>query len=78
MSEGTFENDGDEAEGLATGAGPTQSGGEQQQNQGDGSEQDASDIHDDLENKAEEHNDSSAGQHRSNALDDVNLEPPSA
>ena len=39
MSERTFENDGDEAEGLATGAGPRQSGGDQQ-NQGDGTEQD--------------------------------------
>jgi hypothetical protein len=63
MSEGTFENDGDEAEGLATGAGPTQSRGEQQRNQGDGPEQDG-DTQDDLENKAEEL--------------DVDLEPPSS
>ena len=63
MSEGTFENDGDEAEGLATGAGPTQSGGEQQRNQGDGPEQDG-DAQDDLGNKAEEL--------------DVDLEPPSS
>ncbi len=60
MSEGTFENDGDnvegqEADGLATGAGPTESGDEQQ-NQGDGTDQDGS----------------------GNALDDVDLEPPSS
>ena len=60
MSEGTFENDGENVEGqedgLATGAGPTESGDEQQQNQGDGTEQDDS----------------------GNALDDVDLEPPSS
>jgi hypothetical protein len=60
MSEGTFENDGEnvqgeEADGLATGAGPTESGDEQQQIQGDGTEQDSG-----------------------NALDDVDLEPPSS
>ena len=61
MSEGTFENDGEnlegqEADGLAAGAGQTESGDEQQQSQGDGTEQ-----HD-----------------SGNALDDVNLEPPSS
>ena len=40
MSEGTFERDeedteGQQADGLATGTGPTESGGEPQKNQGD-------------------------------------------
>jgi hypothetical protein len=40
MSEGTFESDddntgGQEADGLATGTGPTESGGEPQKKQGD-------------------------------------------
>lgn len=45
-----------EADGLATGAGPTESGDEQQQNQGDGTGQDGG----------------------GNALDDLDLEPPSS
>ncbi len=61
MSEGTFENDGEnvesqEAEGLETGAGRTEPGEEQRQNQGDATAPDDS----------------------GNALDDVNLEPPSS
>jgi hypothetical protein len=60
MSERTFESDeenteGQEADGLATGTGPPESGGERQ-NQGDSTEQgDGAD-----------------------ALDDVDLEPPSS
>ena len=61
MSEGTFESDKEntkrqEADGLATGTGPTESGGEGQKNQGDAPEQGDS----------------------GNALDDVDLEPPSS
>ena len=35
MSEGTFEKDGEKAEDLATGDGPTKSGDEPKKNQGD-------------------------------------------
>jgi hypothetical protein len=61
MSEGTFESDGENAEGqeadsLATGTGPTESGGERQKSPGGSTEQ----------------------GDRGNALDDVDLEPPSS
>lgn len=61
MSEGPFAKDEKNTEeqqpdGLATGTGPTESGGEREKNQVD----------------ATEHEDSS------NALDDVDLEPPSS
>ena len=61
MSERTFESDeenteGQEADGLAAGTGPTESGGERQKNPGDSTEQGDS----------------------GNALDDVDLEPPSS
>lgn len=61
MSQGAFENDEDQTAGLATGAGPTESGGEQPQDQEDGPERDGDSADQD-----------------GNALDDVNLEPPSS
>jgi hypothetical protein len=88
MSEGTFENDGGEAEGqqsegqgsegLATGAGPTESGGGDHQNQGAGTAQGNSDVQDDIEGKAEAAKDSTNDQHLGDAMDDVDLEPKSS
>jgi len=68
MSEGTFENDGVEAEGqepegLATGAGPTESD---------------SHVQDEIEDKAEEAKESTDDQHLGDAMDDVDLEPKSS
>lgn len=55
MTEGTFENKDENAEGR-----------------------DGSSIQDDIETKAEDANDSSPDQHLGDAMDDVNLEPPSS
>jgi hypothetical protein len=75
MSEGTFEER--ESEGLATGAGPTESG-DTQQYQGGGTAQGDSDIQGDIEGKAEEAKVSSDDPHLGDAMDDVDLEPKSS
>jgi uncharacterized protein YjbJ (UPF0337 family) len=79
MSEGTFKSVGDnvaghakEAAGKLTDDGELEAEGEQQQNQGDGTDLD------DLEGQAEELKDSTADQHLGDAMDDVDLEPPSS